>query len=65
MLVIRWRCYGGRSLVFLCIVGVFVLGIWTTDKNTRDFLADNAELASESLFAELKRFCEAFAALTH
>jgi len=49
---------GFGSLVCFCIAGVFVLGIWTTDKNTRDFLADEAELASEMLFGDLKRQLE-------
>ena len=49
---------GFGSLVFLCIVGVLVLGIWTTGDNTRDFLADKAELASETLVGELERQLE-------
>ena len=46
---------GFGSLVFLGIAGVLVLGIWTTGENTRDLLADKAELASEMLVGELER----------
>ena len=46
---------GFGSLVFLGIAGVLVLGIWTAGENTRDLLADKAELASETLVGELER----------
>ena len=46
---------GFGSLVFLGIAGVLVLGLWTAGENTRDLLADKAELASEALVGELER----------
>ena len=46
---------GFGTLVFLGVAGVFVLGIWTAGENTRDLLADKAELASETLVGELER----------
>ena len=47
---------GFGTLVFLGVVGVLALGIWTAGENTRDLLADKAELASETLVGELERY---------
>ena len=49
---------GFGSLVIFCVAGVLVLGIWTTDENTGDILTDKVELASETVFSELKRQLE-------
>ncbi len=46
---------GFGTLVFLGVAGVFVLGIWAAGENTRDLVADKAELASAALVGELER----------
>ena len=47
---------GFGTLVLLGITGVLVLGTWAAGENTRDLMADKAELASETLVGELERY---------
>ncbi len=46
---------GFGGLIFLAVAGVLTLGIWTAGENTRDLLADKAEIAAATLVGEIER----------